>query len=105
MGKSYSGRLAYDPETDFHISEDGTKLVTNDGGKTYQEAAEDDTSHFERYHEAFAVVDMTANAPESEQEPHHLEVQPDDPHFKRVRFHPDAVAPMVTSHTEAKHDE
>lgn len=103
--KSYSGRLAYDPETDFHLSEDDQPVVTHDGGKTWQYATDEDTSHYDRYHESFATVDMTANAPEGEREPHHDEVQPDDPHFKRLRFHPDAKAPTVTSHTEAKHDE
>lgn len=117
---AYSGRLAFDPETGFHVSEDGKNVVTEDGGKTWRFAKDGDPSHVERYHERYVTVDSTANKfaelafKHGEDraaeliEPHHFEAQPDDPHYDESadgkstpKFHPDEVAPTVTSHTDA----
>jgi hypothetical protein len=128
--KRYSGRLAYDPETDFHTDEEGVPVVTDDGGKTWRYADDSDPSHHERYHERYAGVDGTANrllelqlehgrvkAEElmREQEPHHFAPTEDDPHFQegatdpvtgevthtRVKSDPDHIAATVTGHTDA----
>lgn len=111
--KAYSGRLAFDPETEFHVDVDGKPVVTDDEGKTWRYATADDLSHNDRYQQAVAVVDSTANrlaelslehgrekAAELV-EPHHFEVQPDDAHFGKVKTDPDHVAETITSHTEA----
>lgn len=116
----YTGRLAIDPDTGFHIDPKGRKVVTLDGGLTWRYARRSDTSHRARYEEDIKVVDSTANeharrvvahGPLRANElvsPHHFEVQPGDAHYNawapnktRTRLHPDAVAPMVTSHTDA----
>lgn len=131
--KSYSGRLAYDPETDFHTDAEGTPVVTPDGGETWVYAEADDPSHHDRYHQAYANVDGTANrllelqlehgrvkAEElmRDEEPHHFEPSPDDPHYQqgardpvtgevthtRVASDPDHVAATVTGHTDAWKD-
>lgn len=128
--KRYSGRLAYDPETNFHLAEDGRQVVTPDGGETWVYAKSGDPSHLDRYHVRHVGVDTTANklgelqlehgrvkAEEllREQQPHHFEVQPGDPHFEegaadpttgtithsRPKADPDHVAAVVTSHTDA----
>lgn len=95
----YHGRLAFDPETDFHLAEDGARVVTKDGGKTWHYAGAEDKSHFERYHERFVEVDSTANA--ADPEPHHYGVLATDPHVNGLIFDPDKDAATVTSHTEA----
>jgi hypothetical protein len=140
-GKSYTGRLAFDPETGFHTEmvtgkvnvpvqlEDGTwgnaveetlvpgkPVVTDDDGATWRYATDEDTPHNERYQQAVAAVDSTANLELElqlehgrekaeqilrEDQPHHFEVQPGDPHFGGIRSDPDHVAETVTSHTEA----
>lgn len=107
--ETYSGRLAFDPDTNFHLAEDGRPVVTEDGGKTWRYAVEGDFSHFERYHERYATVDGTANS--ANPEPHHFAVLANDPHHDddnpgnaRLRFHPDMKAATVTSHTEAYRD-
>lgn len=100
--KKYSGRLSFDPDSGFHLGEDGKKVVTLDQGKTWQYATPQDTSHIERYQERVVGVDTTVNA--TDPEPHHYEVQADDPHFAGVRSDPDAAAPTLTSHTEAYKD-
>lgn len=97
--KPYSGRLAFDPGSDFHVDPDGDPVVTLDGGKTWVYAVAGDTSHHDRYHSQYAAVNTTANA--DEPEPHHFEVQPDDPHFGGLKFSPDKLAAKETSHTEA----
>jgi hypothetical protein len=100
--EAYSGRLAYDPETDFHTDPSGRPVVTLDGGKTWYYALDDDFSHFSRYHERYAVVDTTANA--AEPEPHHYEVQEDDAHYDGIKSDPDIIAERITSHTDAYKD-
>lgn len=121
--KAYSGRLAFDPDSGFHLGEDGKKVVTDDEGKSWRYANDDDPSHLERYHRRFAEIDSTANQfaelafkHGEEQaatmvEPHHFEAQPDDAHYDEnaegkssPKSDPDAVAATVTSHTEAPHD-
>lgn len=128
MTDEYHGRLAFDPETNFHIAEDGRPVLTEDDGKTWRYADEGDASHFERHHRSFAAVDGTANelmnlqlehgrekAEEimREQSPHHFDVTPDDEHFQegathegvvthtRLQSSPDAAAVIETGHTEA----
>ena len=120
MAESYSGRLAFDPDTHFHVAEDGRPVVTEDGGKSWRYAEDGDPSHYDRYHQQFAQVDTTANQLGElqlehgrveaerllrEQQPHHFEVQPDDAHFAGVRADPDHVAETITGHTEAWRDE
>ena len=112
----YSGRLAYDSDTDFHVDPEGVPVVTEDGGRTWRYATDGDASHYDRYHEQFVGVDPTANklgelqlehgreraeALMAEEEPHHYETQPDDPHFAGVRLLHDSTAPVQTGHTEA----
>jgi hypothetical protein len=114
--KQYTGRLAFDPETGFHLSEDGKPVVTLDEGATWVYADKADASHIDRYHQGFATFDTTANhllelqlehgrekAEQlmREQQPHHFEVADDDAHANGIRFDPDHVAATVTSHTEA----
>lgn len=113
MGTTYTGRLAFDPETGFHVDDEGTPVVTLDAGKTWQYAGADDTPHNDRYQQAIAVVDSTANqlaelSLEHGREKaadlvdqHHFDVQPDDAHHGGIRFDPDHVAATITSHTEA----
>jgi hypothetical protein len=140
-GKAYNGRLAFDDVSGFHRAmvegeinvpvqlDDGTwgnevqkalvpgdAVVTDDEGKSWRYATKDDTPHNDRYQQAVAGVDSTANQlleltmehgrEKAEQilkdeQPHHFEVQPDDPHFGGLRSDPDHVAEVVTSHTEA----
>jgi hypothetical protein len=113
MGDTYTGRLAFDPETGFHTDPDGAPVVTVDEGKSWRYAVDSDTPHNDRYQERIAVVDSTANQLAELQlehgrdkaaelvEPHHFEVQPDDEHFGGVRFDPDTKAETITGHTEA----
>lgn len=115
MTEQYRGRLAFDPETNFHTDNEGRQVVTPDGGQTWYYAEDGDPSHFERYHKRFAEVDTTANAvlgmdPSEAREahPHHFEVQPDDPHYDgsqqnktALLYDPDVEAAKITSHTEA----
>lgn len=118
---AYSGRLSFEADHDsphygFHTDLDGNPVVTEDEGKTWRYAEEGDPSHFERYHQRFATVDGTANrllelqlehgrekAEElmREEQPHHFEVQSDDPHFDGVLSDPDHIAEKITGHTEA----
>ncbi len=110
---AYVGRLAFDPETNFHVDPDGRRVVTDDGGATWRYATDQDTSHVERYQTAVLNVDSTANdvarflieggttAEARERWPHHYEVHPDDPHAGGIVFHPDVKAPTQASCTQA----
>jgi hypothetical protein len=129
--KSYSGRLAFDSDSGFHIDEDGKKLVSEDGGKTWRYASDSDPSHLERYHQRFVTVDGTANEPaaialqalgdeapievrealRAQISPHHFGVQPGDAHYDpdnpgkaKLSHDPDSIAPKLMSHTEAYKD-
>lgn len=125
----YHGRLTFDPENNFHTDDDGNTVVTEDGGKTWRYASDDDDSHFDRYHQQFAGVDGTANrlaelsyehgrerAEEMlrEEQPHHFEPQEGDPHFAagarsesgvvthtRTTSVPDQKAATLTGHTDS----
>jgi hypothetical protein len=114
--KQYAGRLAFDPDSGFHIDPEGNRLVTDDGGKSWRYATEADSPHNHRYQKKLQVVDSTANkllelqlehgrekAEElmREQHPHHFDVQPDDAHFDGVLSDPDHIAETITSHTDA----
>jgi hypothetical protein len=116
MSDTYTGRLSFDPETEFHTDPDGKQVVTDDGGKTWRYAKDGDTPHNHRYSERSLTVDGTANvllelqlehgrekANELmlEQHPHHFDVQSDDAHADGVKHDPDAIAETITSHTEA----
>jgi len=94
----------------------GKPVVTDDEGKTWRYASAEDTPHNDRYATAVLSIDGTDNrllelrlehgrvkAEElmREEQPHHFEVQPDDPHFATVLVDPDHVAETITSHTEA----
>jgi len=103
---AYNGRLAFDPDSEFHTDEKGRKVVTLDGGKTWRYARRSHSSHNARYQRKIAVIDTTANA--QNPEPHHLSVQPHDDHYDptapnltTLKSDPDEVAVKVTSHTEA----
>jgi hypothetical protein len=110
---AYAGRLAFDPETNFHVDPDGNRVVTDDAGATWRYATDADASHVERYQTSVANVDSTANdvarflieggteADAQEKWPHHYGVQPDDPHFDGLVFNPDATAPDASSSTQA----
>lgn len=96
---TYTGRLAFDPDTLFHVDPDGRRVVTLDGGMTWRYARRSDVSHNARYQRRLLVVDGTANA--ATPEPHHYQVQPDDPHAAGLLTHPDVEAAVQTSHTDA----
>jgi len=110
---AYSGRLAFGDD-DFHVDPDGNRVVTDDGGKTWRYATDDDVSHFDRYHERFVTVESTANQLAElsvelgreqaelqllEAQPHHFRETADD-----IAHHSDAHAETLTSHTEADHE-
>lgn len=108
---AYSGRLAFDPDSGFHIDPKGRKVVTMDHGKTWRYAKVSDSSHNLRYAKRYLVVDTTANAVDPE--PHHFQVQPHDDHyhpdpeknFTNLKFLPDHAAAAQTSHTDAYKDQ
>lgn len=112
--KAYVGRLAFDPDTEFHVDPDGKPVVTDDAGVTWRYATDKDSSHNARFQQQALAVDGTPNvlfelqlehgrvkAEEimREQHPHHFEVQPDDDHAGGVKTDPDDVAETITSHT------
>ncbi len=127
--KAYHGRLAFDPDTDFHIDPEGKPVVTFDDGVTWFYATDGDTSHAARHHQQTLVVDGTqiqlielqlehgrekAEQLMKELHPHHYDPLPDDPHYvkgakdeagkvhnTRIKFSPDHVAETETSHTAA----
>jgi hypothetical protein len=102
-------------------------VVSDDGGETWRYATDEDESHFDSYHQRFAVVDTTDNALARlsfehgqakaeeimrKENPHHFEIQPDDPHYEegaidmvgnvtntRLRFDPDRKAAKLMGHT------
>lgn len=96
---SYSGRLAFDSDSGFHVDPRGKKLVTDDGGKSWRYAKRGDPSHQARYHSNYVVIDSTANA--ETPEPHHFGVQDHDAHYGGILSDPDVVAEKITSHTES----
>jgi hypothetical protein len=49
----YSGRLAWDHDTGFHLDTKGRRVVTDDEGKSWRYAKRGDQSHHERYHRAY----------------------------------------------------
>lgn len=110
----------------------GKRVVTDDEGKTWRYATADDSPHNDRYATSVLSIDGTDNrmlelrleygrvkAEEMmrEEQPHHFEVQPDDPHYggagptlpdgtvgpavTKLTFDPDHIAEKITSHTEA----
>lgn len=111
--RKYKGRLAFDPESGFHVTPKGKRVVTDDEGQTWRYATGEDPSHIDRYQQRFVPVDSTANefarltaehgpveaAKRIDQ--HHFEVQPDDEHADGIRFDGDHIAAKVTGHTEA----
>lgn len=120
--KPYTGRLAFNPDTGFHIDPDGKPVVTYDGGRTWRYAVKPrfwrrnvkpDKSHNARYQERAVVIDSTANqyarlvyehddtVAAAEVDPHHFAVDFEDVHVSGVRFDPDEVAETITSHTDA----
>jgi hypothetical protein len=113
----YSGRLAFDSESGFHLAEDGHPVVTHDSGKTWVYAEDGDKSHITRYQQQIKTIDSTANkhaelaiehgeARANELvEPHHFAVQSQDPHFGQIMLDPDLEAPLKTGHTDAWRDE
>lgn len=106
----YSGRLAFDSVSGFHLDPKGFPVVTDDAGKTWRYAVKGDESHQEKYHKRVVTVAGTGDS-----DPHHTFPTPDDPHFDAGATDPesgkttntrlinsqDDVAPLETSHTEA----
>jgi hypothetical protein len=105
---AYHGRLAFDPETNFHTDPEGNPVVSEDGGKSWRYAKADDLSHFDQYHERFADVDSTANRLAELQQKHgedkaaelfksdaanahHFEPVADDPHYEQGATNKDGV--------------
>jgi hypothetical protein len=95
-GGPYHGRLAFDPDTDFHLSEDGRHVVTDDGGLSWRYAVKGDPSHKARYHRQHVVIDTSKGAPMSDILTANLSVRNDpwyqiclraqqDKRFERVR--------------------
>lgn len=109
----YKGRLAFDPDSGFHLAETGEKVVTHDEGKSWHYAQEGDKSHLERYQRQVKTIDSTSNKhaelalehgePRASEliEPHHHAVQSQDAHYNGIVFTPDMDAPFETGHTEA----
>lgn len=119
----YSGRLTFDPETDFHTDLEGRKVVTEDGGLSWRYAEDGDPSHNARYQRNVLSVDTTptvlarltvehgpviAEKKMRDEQPHHYEVQTDDQHYDlvardltRPKFDPDVEAETITGHTDA----
>lgn len=119
---TYTGRLAFDPDTGFHIDPKGRRVVTDDG-KTWRYAKRGDLSHNARHGRVIVAVDTTENALAAlavkigleqahaqlrAEQPHHYEVQTADGHYNlqapnltTLKVHTDAEAPTQTSHTEA----
>ena len=96
----YRGRLAFDPDTGFHVDPVGRKVVTDDAGKTWRYAKRGDSSHQTRYQQRVVVVASTTDEGHAAGDPahaHHL----DTAAAGGLVAHPDAVAPVQTSHTEA----
>lgn len=84
----YAGRLAFDPDSGFHVSVDGRRVVTDDHGQTWRYATGDDVSHISRYERNVLIVQGT-----TDEDPHHQLPAPDDAHY-------DAAAPGFTRPTE-----
>lgn len=112
----YTGRLAFNPDTGYHMDDRGRHVVTHDGGRTWRYAKRSDLSHQGRYEQQKVTVESTHNfhlsvlgghgPDEAErrtrvEHPHHYEVQDGDPHKDGLKHDPDAIAPFVTSHTDA----
>lgn len=102
-GRAYNGRLAFDPDSGFHVDAKGRRLVTTDGGTSWRYAKRADPPHNARYASG-EVARVAGTHLEHEPEPHHFEVQPDDPHFAGVEQLPDELAVRQTAHAEAWRD-
>lgn len=126
---TYTGRFEYNPDTHMHEDGNGNPVVSEDDGKTWRYASEDDLSHFDRYHERFAEMETTdytllklavkhgkdkAEEIMRAEHPHHFEVQPDDAHYEegatndkdevthtRTKSIPNSRSATVTGHTDA----
>lgn len=95
---AYTGRLAFDPDSLFHTDKQGRRLVTVDEGKSWRYAKLGATSHNARYQTGVAhvVTPTTAEAFEAGDPAHaHHEMIGPGP------SHPDVIAPVQTSHTDA----
>lgn len=94
---SYTGRLAFDCESGFHLSADGRRVVTTDGGKSWRYANRKDDSHQDRYQKNAVLVKGTDG-----EDAHHERPLLDDPHFEGLVFTmSDDDAARETSHTDA----
>lgn len=105
---SYTGRLAWDSQSGFHIDPKNRRVVTLDGGKTWRYAKRSDKSHRERYEkrllEPLVSTDQqlkqwvwdhgaeTAEQMMREQHPQHFDV--------KFGAH-NTQTPTATSHTDA----
>lgn len=108
MDGIYHGRLQCDGNGNL-LDEDGMPVAYHDG--SFVHIGSNEPSHNDRHHKQFVEMAGTVDESmtddsdlvnaDSKNNPHHFEVQPDDPHFSGVRFLPDAMAPTVTSHTDA----
>lgn len=99
----YIGRLAFNPDTGFHVDPEGRHVLTEDGGKTWRYARRADASHITRYHRQTLAFRATATE-QAEKDltdeqmlalhPHHFE-QASAPTI------PDGIAETATGHTAA----
>ena len=108
---TYTGRL---------VTDGNGNLLADEGDRAGEPVAYDEgqfifiepgsPSHNERHHQQFVDFEGT-NEENAEDNPHHYEVQEDDPHFDadaenktKLRQLPDKVAAKSSGHTEAYHE-
>lgn len=109
----YNGRLACDGNGNLLADPTGLPVAYHEGSYVFLEPGE--PSHNERHHQQFVefqgTQDQDPELPgfaEEEGNTHHYGIAEDDPHRDedapnktRLRFDPDSIAGLVTSHTEA----
>lgn len=83
----------------------GDPVAYHEGSYVFLEPGDD--SHNDRHHQQFVEFESTTDENEAGQE-HHLEIQPDDPHYDegsdnktRLHFDADKHAATMTGHTDA----
>lgn len=92
----YVGRLAFDPDSEFHFDPKGRRVVTTDEGVTWRYAVKTDTPHNARYGNRALGVNPSVDG-----EPHHVSPELGDRHFDGIQFLPDEKSVTHSSHTES----
>lgn len=121
MSEEYHGRLACDGRGNL-LAEEGERagfpVAYDPDSDSYVFVNPGEPSHNERHHKRFAQMQGTVDASmtddpslvnaDKDNNAHHFETQPDDAHYDknapnrtRVRFDPDAVAAVITGHTDS----